>query len=159
MKGAGVGALAGGVLVGIGAIVFPRLGVPLGLALTPDLAAGGAVAGYAGSAAPLPEVATGVPAEQEPILERTLNEVLLNLSLSELTGSAVVRNVATFTHFRAEVTEVAEGTGPTAKNGLPDYRSLRDRGFGARSKSGSRASDLSAGVATGSPSSSPRKHA
>ena len=71
-----------------------------------------------------------MPAEQGPILERTLNEVLSNLSLPELTGSAVARNVATFTRFRAEVTEMTEGTDLTAKNSLPDYRSLRDRGFG-----------------------------
>ena len=125
VKGAGVGALAGGLLVGIGAIVFPPLGVPLGLALTPYLAAGGAIAGYAGPPARGPEAASGVPEEQSPILDRTLDN-LLSDRLPELTGSAVVRSVATFTPFAAEV---MEGVGPGSKDGLPDYRSLRDRGF------------------------------
>ena len=127
LKGAGVGALAGGLLVGIGAIVFPPLGVPLGLALTPYLAAGGAIGGYARPAPPGPEAATGIPEEQGPILDRTLNDVLSDMRLPELTGSALVRNVATFTPFRAEVTE---GVAPASKDGPPDYRSLRDRGFG-----------------------------
>jgi hypothetical protein len=128
-KGAGAGALAGGVLVGIGAIVFPPLGVPLGLALTPYLTAGGAIAGYAGSAAGTtargPEAATGVPAEQSPILDRTLDNPLKD-RLPELVGSAVARSVTTFTPFRAEVMDVI---GPGSRNDVTDYRSLRDRGF------------------------------
>lgn len=129
VKGAGVGALAGGVLVGIGAIVFPPLGVPLGLALTPYLTAGGAFAGYAGSAAGATargrEAATGVPTEQSATLDRTLDNPLSD-RLPELTGSAVVRSIATFTPFRAEM---MEGMVPGSRNGLTDYRSLRDRGF------------------------------
>jgi hypothetical protein len=127
VKGAGVGALAGGLLVGIGAIVFPPLGVPLGLALTPYLAAGGAIGGYVRPAPLGPEAATGIPEEQSPILDRTLNDVLSDMRLPELTGSALVHNVATLTPFRAEV---PEGMAPVSKDGLPDYRSLRDRGFG-----------------------------
>jgi hypothetical protein len=56
-----------------------------------------------------------------------LNEVQSNLFLPELTGSAVVRNVTIFTPFRAQVTE---GMSPTSSDSPPDYRALRDRGFG-----------------------------
>jgi hypothetical protein len=127
VKGAGVGALFGGVMVGIGAIVFPPLGVPLGLALTPYFTAGGAIAGYARAPTVGPEVATGVPEEQRPILDRMLNGVLADLRLSELAAQSVARNVATFTPFRAEV---IDGGGPSSGVDAPDYRSLRDRGFG-----------------------------
>lgn len=125
-QGAGLGALAGGLVVGMGAIVFPPVGVPLGLALTPYLTAGGAIAGYAGATAIGSDAASEVPAEQGPILDRALNDVLSDLRLPELTASAVVRSVATFTPFRAEVTD---GGVPASKDGLPSYRSLQDRGF------------------------------
>jgi hypothetical protein len=107
--------------------VFPPLGVPLGLALTPYLAAGGALAGYAGSAAQPPDAPTGVPPEQGPILDRMLDDVLSNLTLPELTSSAIVRSIATFTPFRAEV---PEGISPPSGDRLPDYGALRDLGFG-----------------------------
>jgi hypothetical protein len=50
LRGAGIGVAGAGVLLAVGAIVFPPLGVPLAVGMAPVLAGAGAVAGAGGAA-------------------------------------------------------------------------------------------------------------
>lgn len=126
LKGAGVGALGSLAMLGAGAIVFPPLGVPLALAMTPIMIGGGAIGG-AIKGSMMEGDASKLTAEQREALTRTLAETFSDPRLSTQMATAVVDDVLRFSPQRAEV---LPESGPASRDDRPDYRPLRDRGFG-----------------------------
>lgn len=123
--GIGAGALGGAVMLGLGAAVFPPLAVPFALIVLGS----GTIAGLGVAAigAPASGGATTVSQEQRATLDRAMSSVLSDLPPAEHAASAIARNVATFTPFRAEVLAIM---GPPSGSDPAGYLALRDRGFG-----------------------------
>lgn len=126
LKGAGVGALGSAAMLGVGAIVFPPLGVPLAIAMTPIMIGGGAIGG-AIKGSMMEGAASKLTPEQREALIRTLAGTFPDPRLSTQMATAVVDDVLKFSMQRAEALPEA---GPASPDDRPDYRPLHDRGFG-----------------------------
>lgn len=121
-RGAAEGAVKGGVAGGAqGALLlghlWPLLFIPAGWGILAGFAGAGLVAG----------AAIAVPVDQAAAIEQMVNSAIAELRLPELAAKTVAANVAQFAPYR---TEIVDGLGPESKDDTPDYRALRERGFG-----------------------------
>jgi hypothetical protein len=125
--------LAGGLegaYLGLNLSSLAILAGPVGLLALPAIMAAGLGIGTLGGAAlgATAGAAAVVPEQQAAAIERIVDAVAGAMKLPELTARAVVANAAQHTPFRAEM---VEDESPPSSDELPDYRSLRERGFGA----------------------------
>jgi len=121
-KSGAAGALLGGYL-GAGLVALAGLAAfPAGPALLPPILGAVAAGGAVGTGAAL---STLVPKEDAATIERVAQDVLTQLRLPEAMAEAVAADIRKFSRLDAVVTDF--GTGAAS----PDYRPLRERGFGA----------------------------
>jgi hypothetical protein len=126
LAGVGAASLDSLLMLGLGAAVYAPIGVPLAFAMAPVMLGVGAIGGGLGGAAAAD--ATVVPEEQRAGLIRTMGDIFSDPQLSRVAAEAFASYARALAPLRAEVLADA---GPTSKEDVPDYRRLRDGGFGS----------------------------